>query len=530
MIKKISLLIGMFLILFSCSIERDPNSIATLGPEITQECIEAGVNEEYPYGGCYIIFWDNGEETNRIFISNGAPGKDGINGIDGINGQDGVSATVNIVEVQPNEDYPWGGYWLTIGVGEDVRTVFISNGADGLNGLDGIDGQDGKDGVSVTVRTEETEGGTILIITTVDGEVRVFIRDGQDGTNGTNGLNGLDGVDGKDGQDGASVYISTEQTEGGYFLYFYQNEVLISTIFIRDGQDGVDGLNGLDGVNGIDGIDGVSTTITTEITEGGYYLIFWENNVEITRILIEDGQDGQDGQDGTSSTIRIEQVEGGYNLYITTGDETTMVFVANGVDGTDGLNGTNGLDGLNGTDGTNATIRTEKVEPSDEHPYGGYYLYITTGDDTTVVFVSNGADGTNGLDGATGSSGLNSLINVIDFTNGPCGEGVGGVKIQIGLDLNNNNILDENEVTNTTYVCNGEDGEDGQNGTCECDDDDNDDCDEDGPNKVELCHKEEKSNSNTKEGYHTIYVNENAVQAHLDHGDTLGSCEEGCLY
>jgi hypothetical protein len=51
-------------------------------------------------------------------------------------------------------------------------------------------------------------------------------------------------------------------------------------------------------------------------------------------------------------------------------------------------------------------------------------------------------------------------------------------------------------------------------------DEDEDDDDEDNSNKVAICH-------GTGNGsYHTIYVNQNAVQAHLNHGDYLGPCTE----
>jgi len=352
MLKKFSLIIGVFLMLFACSIERDPNSIAALGPDITQDCIEAGVSEQYPYGGCYIIFWNNGQETNRIFISNGAPGKDGINGIDGIDGVDGVSATVSIEVVPPSEEYPWGGYFLTIGVGEDTETIFISNGADGINGLDGIDGQDG---ASVSITTEQVEGGTIITITQGD---------------------------------------------------------TVTEVFVQDGQDGADGLDGLD---------------------------------------------------GTSSTISIEQTEGGYWLHITTGGETTTVFVSNGIDGTDGQNGLDGLDGIDGIDGqdgVSSTIRTEYVEPSEEHPYGGYYMYITVDGETTTIFISNGADGTNGLDGQDGADGLNSLFAI--NTTEACE--AGGIEITMGFDVNGNGVLDSDEIQYTEVLCNGVDGIDGVDG------------------------------------------------------------------
>ena len=403
MIKKFSLLIGLFLMLVACSIERDPNTIAALGPDITQDCIEAGVDEQYPYGGCFIIFWNNGEIINTIFINNGAPGKDGINGINGINGQDGISATVNIVDVQPSEEYPWGGYWLTIGVGTDTRTVFISNGANGLDGLDGIDGEDG---AKVTITTEEVEGGIIITITQGDTVTEVFVRDGADGTNGT------------------------------------------------------------------DGIDGI------------------------------------DGQDGTNATITTEETEGGYNLYITVNGETTIVFISNGMDGTNGLNGTDGIDGIDGADGedgVSATIRTEIVTPSEEHPYGGYNLYITVDGNTTVVFVSNGADGTNGLDGTNGQDGADGYSSSISV------ELYEGEYCDYGGYVITTSSTDPTVEDKSVYVCN-----------CECEQ--SEDCDDDDDTKkVEICHKVAIGND---WNYFTLYLPQSAIQAHLDHGDSLGKCDE----
>jgi hypothetical protein len=67
-----------------------------------------------------------------------------------------------------------------------------------------------------------------------------------------------------------------------------------------------------------------------------------------------------------------------------------------------------------------------------------------------------------------------------------------------------------------------EDGEeDDEDEDDEEDDEDEDDDDEDDDSdKVAICH-------GTGDGsYHTIYVNQNAVQAHLNHGDYLGPCTE----
>lgn len=60
--------------------------------------------------------------------------------------------------------------------------------------------------------------------------------------------------------------------------------------------------------------------------------------------------------------------------------------------------------------------------------------------------------------------GNQSLINIIDEVQGTnCASG--GKKIETGIDLNDDGILTSEEVTNTSYVCNGVNGTNGTNGT-----------------------------------------------------------------
>lgn len=64
--------------------------------------------------------------------------------------------------------------------------------------------------------------------------------------------------------------------------------------------------------------------------------------------------------------------------------------------------------------------------------------------------------GFNGYDGGPGPRGLNSLIKVTNEPDGSnCEEG--GIKVQTGLDSNQNNVLDSSEIATTNYVCNGGD-------------------------------------------------------------------------
>ena len=122
-----------------------------------------------------------------------------------------------------------------------------------------------------------------------------------------------------------------------------------------------------------------------------------------------DGQDGIDGQDG-----------------------------AVGPTGPAGPAGADGQDGIDGQDGA--------VGPTGPTGPAG----------------PQGPAGDDGDEGLIGESGYNSLINTSDESPGDNCEN-GGIKIEVGLDINRNNILDIDEIdsSQTVYICNGADGQDG---------------------------------------------------------------------
>ncbi len=73
-------------------------------------------------------------------------------------------------------------------------------------------------------------------------------------------------------------------------------------------------------------------------------------------------------------------------------------------------------------------------------------------DDNEIQTTKYICNGTNGINGN------NSLINIVAEPAGSiCSSG--GFKIVSGIDLNNNGILDLPECQNTQYVCNGDDGD-----------------------------------------------------------------------
>lgn len=69
-----------------------------------------------------------------------------------------------------------------------------------------------------------------------------------------------------------------------------------------------------------------------------------------------------------------------------------------------------------------------------------------------------GLTGATGALGATGAQGLQGLKSLVKTTVETAGSNciAGGNKIETGIDVNNNNILDASEVNNTAYACNGD--------------------------------------------------------------------------
>ncbi len=117
----------------------------------------------------------------------------------------------------------------------------------------------------------------------------------------------------------------------------------------------------------------------------------------------------------------------------------------------------------NGTDGLTTLVRQEDAGAGD-CAYGGRLVhsgldldgngYLDEGEITQTSVVCNGEPGEPGFD---------SLFAMTDEpAGGVCS--AGGYRIDTGLDSNRNGVLDSGEVTATRYVCNGEAGADGADG------------------------------------------------------------------
>lgn len=82
-----------------------------------------------------------------------------------------------------------------------------------------------------------------------------------------------------------------------------------------------------------------------------------------------------------------------------------------------------------------------------------------------AIACKKGVVGEEGPDGTSGKDGLNSLVKVTTIPVGDPTYPTGGQKIQVGLDINNNKILDLSEIQTTEIIINGRNGANGSNGT-----------------------------------------------------------------
>ncbi|PLX04572.1 MAG: hypothetical protein C0595_02665 [Marinilabiliales bacterium] len=112
-----------------------------------------------------------------------------------------------------------------------------------------------------------------------------------------------------------------------------------------------------------------------------------------------------------------------------------------------------------GLDGKNSLLDLIIESAGENCPSGGYKIvsgldlnsngFLDENEILSEEYICNGDNGINGI---------SSLINVIPEPSGDFCE-YGGIKVESGLDQNNNGLLDNDEVNAINYVCNGDDGQ-----------------------------------------------------------------------
>ena len=149
-------------------------------------------------------------------------------------------------------------------------------------------------------------------------------------------------------------------------------------------------------------------------------------------------------------------------------------FVCNGAPGATGDAGTPGLDGTNG----HASLVNVTDQAADTRcPAGG--KRIDQGldldddgvlDDAEIVSTAYACNGVAGAPGAAGESGPGGKNSLVSLVDEAAGANcpAGGKAIHVGLDADGNGKLESSEVTTTSYVCNGAAGAQGEDGASAC--------------------------------------------------------------
>ncbi len=166
------------------------------------------------------------------------------------------------------------------------------------------------------------------------------------------------------------------------------------------------------------------------------------------------GEDGNDGANGLNSLVNVANEPSGSNC------ENGGIKVDVGID--NNANGSLDTDEIlstsyvcNGIDGNNS-LTSVTTEPAGSNCESGG-IRIDSGLDTDNDGTLDGTEITatayvcNGVDGNT---------SLIKTTNEPAGDNCenGGIRIESGIDMDGNGVLDDIEIATTAYVCNGTDG------------------------------------------------------------------------
>ena len=258
--------------------------------------------------------------------------------------------------------------------------------------------------------------------------------------------------------------------------------------------NGVDGQNSQDGHNGHNVLVLTTDEVGTNCESGGIRVdegldendngVLDDAEILNTRYVCN-GANGEDGTNGATAKILTTAFDDAQGNCTNGGIRIDDGLDTNGsgdLDADEILNTRyvcNGTDGQNGANGVNTSIRTTAFEDAQgDCANGGVKVEVLIGDVVQAEqtqYVCNGAngvngqDGQNGQDGDDGQNGQNALVTTSnEVASANCANG--GMRIDIGLDANNNGTLDASEILSTRYVCNGEnginglDGQDGQDG------------------------------------------------------------------
>jgi len=108
-----------------------------------------------------------------------------------------------------------------------------------------------------------------------------------------------------------------------------------------------------------------------------------------------------------------------------------------------------------GPTGINSLVITADEQPGASCPSGGQKIEIGLDANRNGTLETSEIQLTKYL--CNGSNGLTSLVNTTAISRGSdCVDG--GIKLEVGVDINGNGLLESQEVQSTRFICNGADG------------------------------------------------------------------------
>ncbi len=240
------------------------------------------------------------------------------------------------------------------------------------------------------------------------------------------------------------------------------NLILLAILLIAcEGEQGEIGPTGSNSLINI-----VNEPVGTNCTSGGFKIdvgIDSNNNGVLDTDEIQSTQyicNGDSGSNGLSSLVNVTDDPAGINC--TSGGFKIDVGIDsnnNGVLDTDEIQSTQYIcNGDSGSNGLSSLVNVTDEPAGINCTSGGFKIDVGIDSNNNGVLDTDEIQSTQYIcNGDSGSNGLSSLVNVTDDPAGiNCTSG--GFKIDVGIDSNNNGVLDTDEIQSTQYICNGEIG------------------------------------------------------------------------
>ena len=355
----------------------------------------------------------------------GPAGPQGSQGTAGINGANGYTSLIKNTTEPVGLNCPFGGIKLEFGVDVNSNlfldpsevnpslTQYICNGPIGNTGATGPQGPPGLTGPAGPQGPQGIPGPT-----------------GATGPQGPIGLTGATGAAGPQGPTGATGATGQQGAQGPIGL---------------TGPQGPAGPTGATGAQGANGNNGLNQVVKTTLEPAGA-------NCAAGGIKIEFGLDNNNN--GILDAAEI--------------NTTLTKYVCNGIQGATGAQGIQGPAGPTGATGAQGPVGATGATG----PQGPIGLTGPAGPTGATGAQgpagAAGATGPQGAQGPQGTAGANGLNSLTKTSTEPAGANcaAGGIKIEIGVDVNSNGNLDANEIitAQTKYVCNGTTGATGATG------------------------------------------------------------------